>query len=330
MRLYKLAFIFSSLLVMSSTAFAQLIDTAPTPTGTQSGSNRGASVVIETATQLFITRLDAEVTVVVPTEAKFVIWNAKAPGNIIHETVTLALGITGRQFVQSPALAFNTVAGGQYVIALMTNNVGDIQWHTDTAAENQNHIKTLQKGDIQTTFASPNTPPMQGGNYDARIRIHGFVLNDADGDTVINETDNCPFQNNMNQADADMDGVGDACDKNNDNDIDGDGDDNTSDNCPFHENPDQKDSDMDGVGDVCDGGSGAADSDPDGDGVANADDNCPFTANPSQSDADGDGRGDECDLQIIVDGSGCAATGGSSLGFALLLLGLVLRRRARK
>lgn len=83
---------------------------------------------------------------------------------------------------------------------------------------------------------------------------------------------------------------------------------------------------MDGVGDVCDGGSGAGDSDPDGDGVNNDMDNCPFSANPSQNDTDGDGRGDECDLQIIVDGSGCASTDGSSLGFALLLLGLLLRR----
>lgn len=317
------------ILAVSATAHAQLIDTAPTPTGTQTGSNRGASVVVETAAQIFVTRLDAEITVVVPTEAKFVIWDAVS-GKVLHETATLALGITGRQFIQSPALAFNTSPGGRYVIALMTKNVGSVEWHTDTAVENQNQIRTLQRGAIQTTFDTPNEPAQQTANsYDARFRIHGFLLNDHDNDSIVNADDNCPFDNNNDQADVDGDGIGDVCDSTNDNDIDGDGNNNTADNCPFHDNADQKDSDMDGVGDVCDGGSGAADSDPDGDGVTNENDNCPFSANPSQSDADGDGRGDECDLQIIVDGSGCATTGGGSLAFALLLLGLVLRRRAR-
>jgi uncharacterized protein (TIGR03382 family) len=311
-----------------SSADAQLIDTAPTPSDSESGSNQGASVMIETATQVFITRLDAEINVVVPTEAKFVIWNAST-GKVMHETATLALGITGRQFIQSPALAFNTSPGGQYAIALMTNNVGSVIWYTDTAAENQNQIRTMQKGGVQTTFTSPNEPPNQNGMFDARFRIHGFILNDHDNDTVVNADDNCPFVTNEDQADIDGDGVGDACDNSNDDDLDGDGNNNTADNCPFHENADQKDSDMDGVGDVCDGGSGAADSDPDGDGVINESDNCPFSANPSQSDADGDGRGDECDLQIVVDGSGCATTGGGSFALALLLLGLVLRRRAR-
>lgn len=328
MRLYKLALASILVLSASSTAYAQLIDTAPTPTAEVPGTDAGASVMIETATQLFITRLDAHINVIVPTNAKFVIWNATT-GAIVHETTTLALGVAGPQFVQSPALAFNTIANGRYVIALMTQNIGEVRWFTDTAAENQNHIKTLQKGDIQTNFATPNTPPKQAGNFDARIRIHGFLLNDADGDTIINETDNCPFQANTDQADKDMDGIGNTCDKRNDKDVDDDGKENTEDNCPFHDNPDQKDSDMDGIGDVCDAGSGASDGDPDGDGITNATDNCPFSANPSQSDADGDGRGDECDLQIIVDGSGCATSNGSSLGLALLLLGLVLRRRAR-
>lgn len=328
MQLFRLVTILF-ILAWSPLARAQLIDTAPTPTGTQSGSNRGASVSIATDTQIFITRLDAEITVVVPTNAKFVIWDA-VTGAVIHQTSTLALGITGRQFIQSPALAFNTAPGGQYVLSLMTDNIGDVAWHTDTAAENENHIQTLQNGDVQTTFAMPNEPPKQAGDYDARFRIHGFILDDDDNDDIVNSEDNCPFVTNPDQADADMDGIGDACDKKNDHDDDGDGANNSGDNCPFVENPDQKDSDNDGLGDACDTGEGDGSADPDGDGRPNSEDNCPFSANSSQADADNDGRGDECDLTIIVDGSGCATTRDGSLGIVLLvLLALITRRRAR-
>jgi hypothetical protein len=50
------------------------------------------------------------------------------------------------------------------------------------------------------------------------------------------------------QCDMDDNGVGDACDP----DIDGDSVLNESDNCPYHANTDQFDDDLDTVGDVCD------------------------------------------------------------------------------
>ena len=51
--------------------------------------------------------------------------------------------------------------------------------------------------------------------------------------------DNCIRTPNTDQADYDVDGIGDRCDK----DIDGDGVANARDNCPFFHNPKQKKSD---------------------------------------------------------------------------------------
>jgi hypothetical protein len=37
---------------------------------------------------------------------------------------------------------------------------------------------------------------------------------DTDGDGVCNAVDNCPTVANLNQADSDNDGIGDACEEN--------------------------------------------------------------------------------------------------------------------
>lgn len=84
------------------------------------------------------------------------------------------------------------------------------------------------------------------------------VDGDDDGDTVLDEEDNCPITPNPGQEDSDNDGVGNVCD-----------------NCSDIYNPDQANYDADGLGNLCD--------------------NCIRRTNPGQEDSDGDGVGDVCD-----------------------------------
>lgn len=109
---------------------------------------------------------------------------------------------------------------------------------------------------------------------------------DVDQDSFPDDTDNCPMVANPDQADADNNGIGDACEDDTDDDDDGIPDE--ADNCPLVPNPEQKDLDKDGIGDACD-------EDKDGDTIVEPGDNCPLVANLDQKDADQDGIGDVCD-----------------------------------
>ncbi len=114
---------------------------------------------------------------------------------------------------------------------------------------------------------------------------------DEDADGICDGSDNCPGDANADQADADGDDIGDACES----DVDTDGVIDDDDNCPDLANADQSDIDLDGAGDVCD-------ADDDDDGVADDQDNCPFYDNADQADLDGDGYGDVCDGDDDADG----------------------------
>ena len=75
-----------------------------------------------------------------------------------------------------------------------------------------------------------------------------MTTTDSDADGIEDSVDNCPLISNPDQADNDMDGIGDVCDEDDDNDGVADADDN----CPLTANEDQVDYDGDGLGDVCD------------------------------------------------------------------------------
>jgi len=134
---------------------------------------------------------------------------------------------------------------------------------------------------LTTTYSEPQQPGSTNCPNDP--------YNDADGDGICGDVDNCPVSYNPYQADADGDGIGDECDGCLDKDLDQVCD--HIDNCPGTPNGNQADSDHDGIGDVCD-----SCLDTDSDSICSNYDNCPNTYNLDQTDSDNDGIGDACDV----------------------------------
>jgi len=141
-------------------------------------------------------------------------------------------------------------------------------------------------------------------------REDGGCIADSDADGVLDLDDNCPWDPNPDQADADDDGAGDGCDFDADNDGFDDetenllgSDPNDAGSTPEHSLfaetcSDGVDNDGDGFADIFDPGCAP---DQDGDLVPDDADNCPAVFNGDQADTDGDGVGDAC---VDTDGDG--------------------------
>lgn len=148
---------------------------------------------------------------------------------------------------------------------------------------------------------------------------------DADGDGLTTVNDNCPLVFNPSilvtisegrelitveqQPDFDLDGLGDACDDDDDNDfildtvdscpnianlnndVDSDQIDDACDVCIDVFDPLQRDSDEDLIGDACD-------EDADNDTIIDSLDNCPTRYNPQQIDLDANAVGDACQYRF--------------------------------
>lgn len=136
------------------------------------------------------------------------------------------------------------------------------------------------------------------------------VGGDQDHDNWCGIEDNCLAVFNPDQADADQDGIGDACDvescdgidNNGDGvvdegfaDLDQDGVANCIDKCPS--GPDL-DADEDEIVDCIDRCPNDPGNDLDNDNVCAAVDNCPNVSNATQLDADGDGIGNACEIEV--------------------------------
>lgn len=114
--------------------------------------------------------------------------------------------------------------------------------------------RTLVLYDPETDTAEEifRAPPPASEELPRQIALipEGFFQPDTDSDGIPDGLDNCDDVVNVDQADLDGNGVGDAC--NDFEDIDGDDFADALDLCPEDFDPDQQDFDADGLGDVCD------------------------------------------------------------------------------
>jgi hypothetical protein len=134
----------------------------------------------------------------------------------------------------------------------------------------------------EETFPGINPIPGEDGWWIDDIEITGLVATPATVAVDVKDNGGLP---DVGGADGDLDGLPNVCD-----------------NCASTANPDQADSELDEVGDACDVCPFSDQNfDPDLDGLCGTDDNCPFVANPGQSDFDGDQHGFDCDCNDLDD-----------------------------
>ncbi|HEV8238746.1 MAG TPA: thrombospondin type 3 repeat-containing protein [Thermoanaerobaculia bacterium] len=208
---------------------------------------------------------------------------AQFTGTVRNTSNVTAAGVV-LQFLppeHSTLLSASSTVGSCTTGAVVSCQLGDL-----TPGASATLTVTVRVGDGTATSATgeftvtTTTPETDRADDQASATVEV----DVDCDHIF-AGDNCPLVYNPDQHDSDGDGIGDACEDDEDFDFVPD----AGDNCPRVANGDQADSDHDGIGDACD--------------------NCPNASNPGQFDTDRDGIGDACEADLSAgscpDGGDC-------------------------
>lgn len=187
-------------------------------------------------------------------------------------------------------------AGGAGVAAYLSGNMGDegLVPLVDSP-DNGGEIE-----DCPVILEDTDDPPDGLADQAFTICEEVFIVpEDSDGDGVPDDIDNCVFESNVAQANADGDAEGDVCDVDDDNDGVADADDDFPlDDAQWLAG----DSDGDGVLDSDEIGVGTDPSNPDSDGDGLSDgDELSFGTDPLNPDTDGDGLSDGAEIHLHTD-----------------------------
>ena len=243
---------------------------------------------------------------------------------------------TGCHSGSSPSQGLNLSEGAAHgnTVNVPSTEVPSLNLVEPNDADNSYLMQKLE-GTAQSGQQMPYGGPYLSSTLQQLVRdwIDAGAQNDptdADEDGIEDDSDNCASVANADQLDTDSDGLGNACDDDDDGDgvadttdafsldseettdTDGDGTGNnedtdddgdtildTADVFPLISIGDETDTDADGAPNTCDASCLAAgmtaDTDDDGDGIADTTDAFPLDAS-EQSDSDGDGTGDNADV----------------------------------
>lgn len=205
------------------------------------------------------------------------IWYTSDGGAVWQEKEGDLPDLPVKAILQNPISLNEVIVGTELGVWYTTNfNAASPNWNQAYNGMSNVKVLDLDMRDDYMVFAATYGRGVFSGEF--KLDPNG----DADGDTVLNGVDNCINVANLDQADVDGNGIGDAC-----QDTDADGVLDIDDNCPTTANPNQEDTDGNGVGDAC--------QDTDSDTIFDDVDNCVFVSNVDQTDTNGNGIGDACD-----------------------------------